>query len=136
MRQYEFLEHTADIKFKAWGETLGEAFESAVLALASFIGKDEKIMHRRGKTVNVKGKDREELLYNFLEEIIYLIDSEGFVTAKANVNILGNTLKAELFGDDASNYEGLEHVKAPTYAEMYVKEKAGKGWELQVVMDV
>ncbi len=133
--KYEFLEHTADIKFRAYGKTLDEAFESAVLAVSDYLSKGEKIKSRKGKIINVKGDDKENLLYNFLEEIIYLLDAENFVVKSAEVTIRGNNLRAELYGDDVSNYSGLDYIKAVTYAEMYIK-KTDKGWELQVVMDI
>lgn len=133
--RYEFLEHTADIKFKAYGKTLNEVFENAVLAVAAYVSKDEKIHPRKARKIEVRGTDIENLLYSFLEELIYLMDVEKFVTAKAEVFIRGNNLTAELYGDVAARYNGLDAIKAATYADMYVK-KTKKGWELQVVLDV
>src|SRR3989344_7577201 len=118
--KYEFLEHTADIKFKAYGNTLNEAFENAVLAIAEFLAKGQKVRARKGKVVNVHGTDKENLLYNFIDELIYLIDAENFVVVRGEVSVLGNNIKAELFGDDASNYSGLDSIKAATYSEMLV----------------
>ena len=139
--KYEFLDHTADIKFKAFGKTINEVFENAVLAVSSVIS-DGKIHSVKGKTINVTGNDQESLLYNFIEEILYLLDAEDFVTCKAVVTIRGNNLKADLYGDKASKYNGLEHVKSPTYAEMHIKKiKNNKKnesdyWEIQMVLDV
>ncbi len=132
---YKFLSHTADIKFQAYGETLNEAFENAVLAVSQVLSKEQPIKSRKGKVINVFGDDMESLLYNFLEEIIFLLDTENFLVAKAEVTTRGNNLRAELFGDDASNYSGLTNIKSPTYSEMYVK-KTEDGWELQAVLDV
>ncbi len=133
--RYEFLEHTADIKFRAYGKTLNELFENAVLAVAAYVGKGEKIHPRKARRIEVHGTDIENLLYSFLDELIYLMDAEKFVTAKAEVFVRGNNLTAELYGDAATQYEGLDAIKAATYADMYVK-KTSKGWELQVVLDV
>jgi SHS2 domain-containing protein len=135
MKKFIFLPHTADIKFRSYGRTLNEAFENAVLAVADILSKEQTIKSRKGKVIDVFGDDMESLLYNFLEEILYLLETENFVTAKAAVTMRGNNLKAELFGDDASNYSGLSHIKSPTYSEMYVK-KTNAGWELQAVLDV
>lgn len=132
---YEFLEHTADIKFRAYGKTLNEAFENSVLAFAEFVGKGNKIKSRKGKVIRVSGNDKQSLFYNFLEELIFLLDSERFVVVKGSVNIMGNNLKAELFGDDVKNYSGLDHVKASTYSEMEIREVDG-GWVVQAVLDV
>jgi len=136
MEKYQFLEHTADIKFKAFGKTLNEAFENTALAISEIIAGENKIKPKKGITKNISGDDKENLIYNFIEEIVTLLDSENFLTAKAEVNVLGNNLKATFYGDDASNYKGLDHIKSPTYAEMYVKETENHNWEIQAVVDV
>lgn len=133
--KYEFLEHTGDIKFRAYGKTLNEIFENSVLAIAEYISRGGKIKSAKGKVIDVSGEDLESLFYNFLDEIIYLVDAEEFVSAKAKVIVRGFNLHAELFGDKTSNYESLDHIKAATYAEMYIK-KIDKEWEAQAVLDV
>src|SRR3989338_8502917 len=117
--EYKFLEHTADIKFQSYGKTINEVFENSVLAVAEYVSRGKKIKTVKGKVVNVSCNDLESLFYNFLDELIYLIDAENFLTVKAKVTILGYNLKAELFGDSTKNYKDLDHIKAATYAEMY-----------------
>ncbi len=133
--KYEFLEHTGDIKFKTYGKTLNEVFENSILAVAEYISRGKKIKSAKGRVIDVSGEDLESLFYNFLDEIIYLIDAEDFVSTKAKIITRGFNLHAELFGDNASNYENLDHIKAATYAEMHIK-KTDKGWEAQAVLDV
>lgn len=141
MPKFEFLDHTADIKIKIYSSKLNEIFENTVLAIAQYTSKNKKISSSKGKVINVVGKDLESLLYNFIDEIIYLVDAEDFVTSKAKVTIMGDNLKAELFGDVASDYD-LDNIKAPTYSEMYIKKvkssnpREGDHWEAQMVLDV
>ena len=132
--KFKFLEHTADIKFQAYGKTLQDIFENSVLALISYMAGEKKLDSSRGKVIEVKGIDMGSLLYNFLDEIIYLVDAEDFITAKVKVTLRGNNLKAELYGDKASKYE-INQVKAATYSEMEIK-KTKDGWEAKVVLDV
>ena len=137
--KYKFLEHTADVKFQAYGKSLEEAFVNSVLALkATILMKAEniKVKEKIIKQVKVQGKDYEALLYNFLEEFLFLLDSEGFLLAKINkIKIKNNKLEAEISGDKASNYKFTNDVKAVTYNEMFVK-KEKSGWTTQVVLDV
>jgi SHS2 domain-containing protein len=132
---YKFLEHTADIKFMAWGNTLDEAFSECVKAMSEFIGKGNKIKSVKKKIISLDGDDIKNLLYHFLDEIIYLLDAESFVVAKGEVKIDGDNLRATLYGDDVRNYKGLDHIKAATYAEMFVG-KRNKRWEIVAVVDV
>jgi SHS2 domain-containing protein len=134
--KFKFLEHTADIKFQAFGKNLNEAFENSALATFNAM-YPEKIAAKIKKSIKVKGKDIESLLYNFLEELIVLLDSKNFFLSNCNVKINKEKLelKAELVGDNAKNYSiGLD-VKAITYNEMFVK-KGKEMWVCQVVIDV
>jgi SHS2 domain-containing protein len=136
MKKFEFLEHTADLKFRAFGKNKEKVFENCAVAYSSVISRGKKIEEKVMKKIIVKGKDIESLLYNFLEELIFLLDSKSFVVSMTKVKIGKGKLYAQLWGDIAGNYKGLDHVKAVTYSEMYVKEvKKGK-WEAQVVLDV
>lgn len=129
-----FEEHTADIKIKLFGATLNELFEHAVLAFASYTLSEAHIGLKRKKKIEIKGDDYNSLMYKFFDELIYLLDAEHFLAAKAQVYFKDNTIRAELFGDSSFHYE-IKQIKAATYAEMYVK-KTGKLWEARVVLDV
>ncbi|MGV8151516.1 MAG: archease [Candidatus Nanoarchaeia archaeon] len=145
MEKYRFLEHTADIKFLAFGKTQEEAFSNSAYALREIMSKD-KINETRKKQLKVNGKDYESLLYNFLEEFLYILDSENFIFSKIrNIKIeMKNKngkekfyeLFAEVSGDDAINYEFKMDVKAVTYNEMFVRQEKDKTWAIQVVVDV
>ncbi len=134
--RYKFLEHTADIKFQAFGESVEEVFENSILALKRTICGGKKIKEIKRKTVKVVGKDRESLLYNFLEEILYLLDADGFIISRIEkLKINEFELKATIIGDDSKNYKFTNKVKAVTYNEMFINEKRGN-WVSQVVLDV
>jgi SHS2 domain-containing protein len=135
MVKFKFLEHTADIKFQAFGKTLEEAFKNSALAMANLIFKG-KVKGKISKKIKVSGKDNERLLYEFLEEILVLLDSEDFILSKIkSLKIKDNNLKAEVIGDKASDYNFSNQVKAVTYNEMFVKMEKDK-YATQVVLDV
>jgi SHS2 domain-containing protein len=136
MKKFKFLEHTADIKFQAFGKNVEEVFENSSLALKETICGKLKIKKEKEKVIKAEGKDFESLLYNFLEEIIYLLDAKGFLISKVKeIEIKNFKLKAIIVGDKSSNYKFTNNVKAVTYNEMFVKKK-GKKWISQVVIDV
>ena len=134
--KFEFLEHTADIKFHAQGKTIEEVFCASAQALSVCIAGDNKIKKAKKKKIIIEAGDNEGLLYKFLDELIYLLDAERFVIADVDISIKNYRLKAVVYGDNASNYKNLSHVKAATYAEMKVKQLKDKSWEAVVVMDV
>ncbi len=145
MKKFKFLEHTADVKFQAFGREIEEAFENSALALKQTICDNVKVIASKKKTINLKQKDLESLLYNFLEEILYLLDAENFLIAEISKIKIDDkfNLRATILGDDASEYEFTNPVKAVTYNDMSItKEKISdygrhkELWTIQVVLDV
>ena len=139
-KKFEFLEHTGDVKFKAYGNDVSEVFENCALAVSAIFSRNGKINETGKKEFVVSEKNYESLLYQFIEELIYLFDVDAFVVSRVEVKLTGEndkiTANVTAYGDDASNYTDLDAIKAPTYAEMYIKQLNNKKWEAQVVVDV
>ena len=135
---YSFEEHTADVKFTAEGKTLEETFIEATKALNETIYGKIRILEQRSIKVEIEGTDLENLLYKFLEEILFLLDSENFVVGSVkDLEIYSETKKltATLWGDNAENYAFTNDVKAVTYNDMKIELQDGK-WKIKVVLDV
>jgi len=141
MRGYKFLEHTADIKVEAWGDSLEEAFEAAAMALTDISVDRDKVDKKIVKNIKVEGFDLESLLYNWIEELIVTLDIEKIVFNDFKVVITGEPdnykLSAEAYGEKYSkNKHGYKvHVKAMTYHEMEIKEYDGK-YIIRYVVDI
>jgi SHS2 domain-containing protein len=135
---YAFLEHTADVKFRVEGSSLEEIFLFSAAALNETIRGDMKVLEQEEKSIEIKGKDLENLLYNFLEEFLVLLDSEDFLTSSIKGVFLDRenfVIKAILVGDKAEKYVFTNDVKAITYNEMFVRQIDGM-WVSEVVLDV
>ena len=133
--KFKFLDHTADIKFQAFGESLEEAFENSAMALKEVMFGEAKVKDKIKKKFEVEGKDDSALLYRFLEQFLYMLDAENFMFNKVKISIDRNILRATATGDNATDYKFTNDVKAITYNQMFVKEEAGKV-VVQVVLDV
>ena len=136
MEKYKYIEHTADIQFQAFGKSIEEVFENSALAMFNAISED-KVKSITKKKISVKGNDNEALLYNFLEELLFLFDSEHFMLSKVNnLKIKDKELTAEVSGDEVKNYDIKIDVKAITYNNMFVKQDDKGNFVSQVVLDV
>lgn len=132
---YKYLPHTADIQIYSEDEKLDKAFCDAAIALTKIFSK-EKIKNKIKKNIIIKGIDNKNLLYNFLEEILILFDSENFILSKiSRVKIKNNEIIATLYGDNAENYKIISTVKAITYSEMRI-EKENNKWVIIVTLDI
>ncbi|MFA5061517.1 MAG: archease [Candidatus Pacearchaeota archaeon] len=135
---YEFLENTADVKFRAEGYTIEEMFISSAEALNEVIRGDIKILAQKEKMFEIKVKDVESLLHDFLEEFLYLLDAEKFLYSnfkELKIDEENLTLKATILGDSEENYTFTNDVKAVTYNEMVIKKAEGR-YLCEVVLDV
>lgn len=147
MQKFKFFPHTADIMFQAYGNSLEEGFKNSVLALTNVICK-QKIKPLKNKKIIVYGRDLENLLYNFLEEVLILRDVYDFLVSELKgIKIIGAgglkkrnyELEAEFWGDNIKNYKTELDVKAITYNDMFIKSEISNGknrFVCQVVVDV
>jgi len=112
-QKFKFLEHTADVKFQAFGKSIEEVFKNSILATSEIMyeGNVEKILTNE---INVEGTDKESLLYNVLDEIIFLFDSGKFLVSDVrNLKIKGSEkegkfeLHASVIGDSSEKYDIL-----------------------------
>lgn len=140
MKPYEYLPHTAEAKFAAYGKSMEEAFSNAALAMENIITDTEKIKPNIKKKIVIETKQLAALLYDFLQELLILFDSEHFALKKIeNLKIQQKgsdyLLTATAMGDDAQHYEIISGVKSVTYNEMEIKKEKGQ-WKVVVVLDV
>ncbi|HIJ99669.1 TPA: archease [archaeon] len=144
MKNYEYLEHTADAKFRAFGKTIEEAFSNAALAMFGIITDTEKIQPIVEKTVEVQGNGLPELLYEYLDELLFLLDTDNFILnkmkeLKIKKEATGYTLKALAVGDlhmrEDTKYLVSGNIKSMTYSEMIVDDRPEK-CTVQVVVDI
>jgi SHS2 domain-containing protein len=131
----------ADLAFEAWGNTSSELFKNAALALLSSQADLNKIRPAKSFEVEKAAATVEELLFSFLEEIIYLKDTEslifGEVEAKVREDDGGWTLKAVLKGEPVSldRHELYLDAKAVT-KHLFAVEKRKDGWRCRVIVDI
>ena len=140
MKQFEFFDVTADIGFYAYGNNLNEAFENSALALFNIISKTDTINPVNSKSFDLDSEDKVSLLYDFLEELLFLHEIEFMLFSQFRVNIkksdLGYHLKATIYGEEIDwnkHYRGDE-VKAITFHKMDVFEEDGV--KLSAIVDL
>lgn len=131
---FRFVNHTADVQFIASASTKNILFQECVRAWTHYVTGGKKLAGTEKKKILLKGKDDSAKLYSLLDELIYLLDSEGFLTTRATLAVQGAYVKGTLHGIRVKD-EGFRHVKAATYADMYIR-KRNSTWKAQAVLDV
>lgn len=142
MKPYEYLEHTADVKFRAYGKTPAEMLGNAALALFNSMIDTATIQAKEIWNVQIFGEDLEQLAYDWLSELVFLFETEFAVFSKFNVELHQNDdwkLEAILEGEkiDPARHAFDNEVKAVTLHEFEIKNiKETDLWCIQVVLDV
>jgi len=139
---YKLLEDIAiaDIAFEATGKTMEEVFESCAIAFSDISANVKKIQSKIKKEIKLSAGMIEDLLYNFLSELIYLKDAEQLLFAKYEVKIK-QTKNYELvvtaYGQNLNEIkkELKDDVKAVTM-HMFEIKQTEKGWRAQVILDI
>lgn len=138
---FEILEHTADIGVLARGCGPARLFENAAAGMIEIAFNPATVEERQRKTAVARAPDREALLVSFLDEIVWLIDGEGWLPRRvAVVEISDVAVEAELFGEprDPSRHEMRTIVKAVTFHQLALREPGpGRGeWQAEIYFDI
>lgn len=136
---FEFLEHTADLKFRSHGGSLSEAFVNAGKAVFSAITDLSTVGTETSRNITLEAESLEMLLHDFLSELIYLFSVEELLFKKFSVRIVQvdtYQLHATVQGEKIKQgkHPLYKEVKAATYHDMKIEEKNGR-WVIEVVCD-
>ncbi len=142
-KPFEYAEHTADVMIIAYGCSIEEAFINAAYGFAEFIYDTSKVERKKCIEINIDGIDLEQLLFNWIDELLYRLDAENF--AISNIEKLSieksndkYVLHAVVCGEDYDkNKHGFKGtiIKAMTYHMMKI-EKLDTLWKVQYVVDI
>jgi SHS2 domain-containing protein len=138
MQPFRTLEHTADIGFEAFGSTREEVFANAARALINLIVDLDTINPREEVTLQIHGPDPESVLVNWLSELLFLHDAEGWLFRDFEIQSLqDDSLSALARGEkfQRSRHQAKLLVKAITYHQLAL-EKTPRGWRAQVYVDI
>jgi len=109
MIKYKYLPHTADVKFVAYGKNLEECFVNCLIATINIMTDSKIIKKKIKKKINICAKKLESLLFDFINELIFLIDVDNFIPSEdIKLKFKGKDkeycLECSLIGDNYKNY--------------------------------
>ncbi|MFA4933537.1 MAG: archease [Candidatus Omnitrophota bacterium] len=138
LRNYEVLEHTADIGIRVKASSLEGLFKNAGLAIADISTEKLKIINpeKHKIVVTQKADNLEELFVNWLNELLSVSAAEGLIFKDIKINQVNEQLvDAVITGEHISNYKTNIEIKAATYHRLKVG-KTGSLWQAEVIFDV
>lgn len=128
------LEHTADWAFRVRAESLPALFVAAARAMYRLAGVELASGPRSEREIILRGVDAESLLVAWLNELLYLGESERLAFDEFEIlTLTGEELRARVRGAPASAWG--KYVKAATYNDLAIR-RTEQGYETAVVLDV
>jgi SHS2 domain-containing protein len=128
VKNYELIEHTADIGIKLKGKDLRGLFKNVALAMFDIIAEKKTGENKKQKIkIKQRADNLEELFINWLNELIF----SDFQVNKINER----ELQATGIGEDIKSYKVNTEVKAATYHQLKIA-KTASGWQAEVIFDV
>jgi len=138
MKHYEFIKHTADIGIKVYGKDKKSLFLNAAYAFFALITDLETVTPKKEIKLEVKGEDLEDLFFNWLDELLFLFDTKGFVGREVSIEkIRQKTILAKIKGEtfDPQRHPLNACIKAVTYHDFKV-QKINNHFQAQVIFDI
>ncbi|MFC2019583.1 archease [Chloroflexota bacterium] len=139
VKDFEILEHTADVGIIAYGDSVRQAFANAARGLSSIITDLDDIEEGLHRDITVAVDEPEDLLVAWLNELIYLFDVEAIIFKRFDITQMSNTrLKARAYGEkiDSRKHIIKTDVKAATYHLLKMEVEADDGCRVQVLFDI
>ena len=138
MKKYELIDHTADVGIKAYGKNISEAFENAAKGMFDIITNCSKIDNVGQYNIKLEAPDYEQLLVDWLSELLFLNSAKNLVFGffKVEIDKKNPYLSASVFGE---NYNISKHkigveIKAVTYHMLEIQKK--RNYHVQVLFDI
>jgi SHS2 domain-containing protein len=133
-KQFEEIEHTADIAIRVWGRDLAALFANAAYGMASLLTDVEDVVPTVNESIELQGEDVEILLVNWLSELLFLGERDKLVFNRIDrLQVTPNKLCAAVQGGPIQ--EQRSHIKAVTFSELQITQTDG-GYETVIVFDV
>jgi SHS2 domain-containing protein len=136
---FEFFEHTADLGVRIHGTTLPALFTNAARALYAGMGEFQTTSDRRLKLVELGAETVEDLLHDWLAELLFEFTAHGmlgerFEFARLDTGRLVATVRGAPV-DFAQSLARAE-IKAVTYHQLRVEQMLDGTWRATVIFDV
>jgi len=124
------LDHATDAFVEVTAKDLKEAFSVTADVVINITLDQDKVEEKEEKEFSAHGKDLRYLLFSWLEEITFVLITEGFAIRRIEFDILENdgyTIKAKAFGEplDFQKHNFKVEIKAPTFYEMKIEQNGG-----------
>lgn len=129
------IEHTADLALEIWGPDEPAMLVAGAQAIVDILTDGAQVGDIDTRRVKLEAIDAEDRLVRWLGEILYWACVEGFVVARAELEVTADGLTGTAHGVQGAADLLKTEIKAATYHDLRVVRDSG-GVRARVVLDV
>ena len=137
-KKYRLLTRQSELAVRVVGNSQADLFANSAFALFDVMTDLEKIEVKERLPLEVEGADRDDLMVNWMRELLYLYQGSGYLLKEFQIREVKDTLvKADVCGEkiDPDRHDMKKEVTAVAYHQSRM-EKTGNQWTAQLIFEV
>ena len=137
-KYYRLTTRQSELAVRVTGNSQAELFTNSAFALFDVMTDVEKIENKERLPLEVEGADRDDLLVNWMRELLYLYQGSGYMLKEFIIREVKDTfVKAEVCGEkiDPDRHEIKKEISAVAYNQSRM-QKTGNQWTAQLIFEV
>lgn len=137
-KRYRILRRQSDLAIKVFGKSQQELFANSAFALFDLMTDVEKIHIEEHLSLEAEGVDRDDLMVNWMRELLYLFQRSGYLLKEFHVReAKDDFVRAEVRGEkfDPDRHEIQREIRSVVYHQSRI-EKTGEQWTAQVIFEI
>jgi SHS2 domain-containing protein len=132
---YRTVDHTADVAIEIWASSEEKLLAEGARAVIALLTESSKVTATQSREVHLESMDAEDRLVRWLNEVLWLALSEGFLAQDAEIRLTGGGLDALLSGQAQGQDLIRTELKSVTYHDLHLVHENGQ-YQARVVIDV
>ncbi len=133
-KKYRIVRRSSELSIRLTGDSLSQILSDAGVALFDLLVDMASVETRESVTLEVEGVDNDDLMVNWMRELLYEYQASGFVLKEFNIHEAGEFfVRAEARGEkfDPDRHEERETIGAVAERLSHLG-KMGAQWTAQV----
>jgi SHS2 domain-containing protein len=138
-KKYRLTQHQSELAVRVTGDSQADLFVNSAAALFDVMVADvEKIESKERLPLEVEGTDRDDLMVNWVRELLYLYQGSGYLLKEFKIREVKDTVvKAEVGGEkiDPDRHEIKQEIAAVAFHKSRM-EKTGNQWTAHLIFEL
>jgi SHS2 domain-containing protein len=138
-KNYRITKHQSELAVRVVGNSQADLFANSALTLFDVMVTDvQKIECKESIPLEVEGTDRDDLMVNWVRELLYLYQGSGYLLKEFLIREVRDTLvKADVRGEkiDPDRHEIQQEIAAVASHKSRM-QKTGNQWTAHLIFEI